>query len=103
MRLLLFPIVFVCGLAAVERSHAQHLVSFLIDAGSMFPKAPSVDCEEAYEQAYDASQRLAFSADRLRRCAENESADGCVVELRRVQSDHSAFAKAMAGVNSKCG
>jgi hypothetical protein len=103
MPLLLFLVIFFCGLAAVERSHAQHLVSFLIDADSMFPKAPSLDCEDAYERAYDASQRLASSADRLRRCAEDEDADGCVKELQRVQSDHSAFAKAMAGVNLECG
>ena len=70
-----------------------------------FPtESVSLSCDEAYDRADDASERLASSAGRLRQCAQDADADGdgCARETKRVLADQSVFKKAMSGVKKEC-
>jgi hypothetical protein len=64
----------------------------------------SSQCLDAYDEADEASARLAMSADILRLCAATEAEGNyCDRELKRVVSDHSKFRDAMTSVMAACG
>ncbi|MFU0503140.1 hypothetical protein [Pseudaminobacter sp. NGMCC 1.201702] len=79
-------------------------VAFVRPAEQVSTSTVSLDCGDAYDEADIASEELAVSAERLRRCAEDMdiAGDGCAREIDRVLADQSQFERAMAAVGDKC-
>lgn len=79
-------------------------VALIRPAEQISTNVASLDCGDAYDEADIASEDLAISAERLRRCAEDMdvASDGCTQELDRVRSDQSEFKRSMTAVIKKC-